>query len=53
MTGEIPVERGIRCTDCGTLVTLARQADRLVVQCRCDHQRELVPTRGLPEGWTA
>jgi len=54
MTDEIPVERGIRCTECDKTVYLARQDNNtLAARCGCGNERSIKVATLLPEGWSA
>jgi len=54
MTDEIPVERGIRCTECNSHVYLTRRDNNtLSVRCDCGDERSIKVATLLPEGWTA
>jgi len=52
MTEEIPVQRGMRCTDCNSAVYLTRRENRtLAVTCDCGESRSIKVASKIPEGW--
>jgi len=52
MTDEIPLQKGIRCTDCRSHVHLTRKDNRtLAVRCDCGKERSIKLATTLPDGW--
>jgi len=51
MTDEIPVERGVRCTECGATVYLTRNGRTLWARCDCGKEEPIKVASKLPEGW--